>query len=100
MLITTHKITKSINLIERMICFVLNLAEDIGFRQKRKHIFLSSFHGSVERPTDVDHCLYEFGSVKYHIQVIESYTKISRCKLKSTRKVYDKFSAGFSIRTT
>ncbi|KAH7662745.1 Actin-related protein 2/3 complex subunit 2 protein [Dioscorea alata] len=25
---------------------------------------------SVERPTDVDHCLYEFGSVKYHVQAL------------------------------
>ena len=29
-----------------------------------------SFHDSAEKPMEIDHHLYEFGSVEYHIQVI------------------------------
>lgn len=34
--------------------------------------FLTTYcfvHGSAEKPMEIDHCLHEFGSVEYHIQV-------------------------------
>jgi hypothetical protein len=29
----------------------------------------ASFHDSAEKPVEIDHHLYEFGSVEYHVQV-------------------------------
>lgn len=47
----------------------------------KKNSILNAFqwHGSAEKPLEIDHHLYEFGSVEYHIQVkllpcIEAYT--------------------------
>ena len=33
-----------------------------------------SFHDSAEKPSEIDHHLYEFGSVEYHVQVSQLHS--------------------------